>query len=440
MYNINVKDFIRIDLNELFEGTQFEDEKVRIGVALSGGRDSIALCHILKTQGENIVALNVEHGIRGESSIEDSKFVKEFCSKENIPLVAKSIDVPAFAKENGYTIEQAARIMRYDFFDECIKNGICDVVALAHHSLDQVETILMRILRGTGTKGLIGMKKVSGNYIRPLLDYSREDIDEYIKENNLSYVEDETNSDTAYTRNFLREEIKTLKERYPSLEESFKRLSRNAEEIEEYLVSKTPLIEMKGNEAYVDIVGEEKLILKREFLAAANALGVYQDIEEKHYDILFDLMNKENGKSVNLTHGLMAHKEGKYIVFTKVKETLKQEFKFEERKYPYFEVKKISVEDAKRYIKLNSVQVMDAEKVEGAVIRRREDGDYIHKFGGGTKSLGDYLTDVKVSLRQRDDLYVVAKGSEILAIVGLEISSTVKVDENTKEVYIIKPL
>ena len=216
---------IQINLNKMLVGTPFETGRI-VGVALSGGRDSVALCHALKEAGENIVALNVEHGIRGENSLKDSAFVKEFCKERGIKLYSFSVDAPKFASENGYTIEQAARVLRYQVFERAMADGFCDVVALAHHKGDQAETILMRILRGTGTKGLVGMREVNGRYVRPLLSYSREDIDEYIAKNNLPFVEDETNADTSYSRNFLREELRRLKERYPDLENSFARLSR----------------------------------------------------------------------------------------------------------------------------------------------------------------------------------------------------------------------
>lgn len=126
-------------------------------------------------------------------------------------------------------------MLRYEIFDKLLEDGRCDYVALAHHLDDQAETVFMRILRGTGVKGLQGMKEVSGEYIRPLLSCSRADIDEYVKENQLAYVDDETNCCTDYTRNFLRRELENLKDRFPSLLDSVARLTRNASETEEYI-------------------------------------------------------------------------------------------------------------------------------------------------------------------------------------------------------------
>ena len=133
---------IQINLNKFFENPSFSGKK--IGVALSGGRDSVALAYALKTADIPLIAINVEHGIRGENSLKDSKFVADFCKKYDIPLLSFSLDVPSFCEENGYTTEQGARILRYEIFDKVLQEGKCDYIALAHHADDQAETIFMR--------------------------------------------------------------------------------------------------------------------------------------------------------------------------------------------------------------------------------------------------------------------------------------------------------
>lgn len=158
---------IQINLNKFLDNPSFVGKT--IGVALSGGRDSVALAYALKNANVPLVAINVEHGIRGQSSVDDSRFVANFCKKYDIPLFCFKVDAPAFCKENGYTLEQGARILRYEIFDSVLDEKKCDYIALAHHADDQVETVLMRIIRGTGVRGLCGMSAVSGKYIRPLL-------------------------------------------------------------------------------------------------------------------------------------------------------------------------------------------------------------------------------------------------------------------------------
>lgn len=148
LYNCDMAVDIQINLNKFISNPSFAGKT--IGVALSGGRDSVALAYALKKADVSLIAVNVEHGIRGESSVNDSKFVEEFCKKYDIPLLSFSVDVPSFCKQNGYTTEQCARILRYDIFDKVLSDGKCDFIALAHHADDQVETVFMRIIRGTG--------------------------------------------------------------------------------------------------------------------------------------------------------------------------------------------------------------------------------------------------------------------------------------------------
>ena len=428
---------IQINLNKILVGTPFETRRV-VGVALSGGRDSVALFYALKQAGENIVAINVEHGIRGENSLKDSEFVKEFCKAQGVKLYSFSVDVPTFAKAQGYTIEQAARVLRYQVFDKAVEDGLCDIVAIAHHSDDLAETLLMRILRGTGTKGLVGMRAFDGRYIRPLLDFTREDINAYIEANNLPYVDDETNDDLAFTRNYLRAELARLKERYPDMEAAFARLSRVASETEEYIDSVLPELTVDCGEVRIKTADcENSFVLKRLVVKGAKLLGVDKDIEEKHLNSVVELSKNESGKRLDLTHGLVAHKEQDGIVLTREsKQKTDVELRFETGD---FEELGVSVESVpfvtSEQLRSGEALYLDFDKIPtGAVVRARRDGDYIEKFGGGTKSVGDFLTDKKIPLRLRDALLVVAKGSEVYAIFGVEISAKVKIDGNTKHV------
>ena len=428
----------RIVLNKsLFEGK-------RIGIALSGGRDSMCLLYALMDMGISPIVIHIEHGIRGEESIRDMKFVEKICESFSLKPRIYNVDAPKRAKEKNISIEQAARELRYEVLDNLINSGEVDRIALAHHANDQAETILMRILRGTGIKGLQGMSADNGKYIRPLLEYTREDIDAYIKENNIEYVEDSTNSEDAYTRNFLRQEIARLKEKYPNLEEAFARLARNAKETEDYISKFVPEVKKEYGYVFINISDlAEKTIACRLIQNGMKELGVLQDVEEKHIEAVLDLTTKESGAYRELSHNIDAYKEGEQIV-------LAPREKSEYREYP-FEIKRIEnyeftlsneVPDGNelRIIQgniqnLSKTIYLDADKLgKGVLVRTRKDGDYITKFGGGTKSLGDYLTDKKIPLRVRNKILVGAKDNEVLFICGVEISSKVAIDENTKKV------
>lgn len=443
MYNQYMVHDIQINLNTLLKTSSLA-KTVRIGVALSGGRDSVALLHALLEAGANVIAINVEHGIRGEDSIKDSEFSRRLCESLNVPFFGYKVDAPTYSQENGYTLEQGARILRYEIFDKMLKEGKCDYIALAHHLDDQVETIFMRILRGTGLNGLTGMREVNGRYIRPLLGYTREDIDAYIEAKHLEYVEDETNHDTAYTRNFLRSEITRLKERFPSLCESIARLSKNVQEENDFINSLVPEIYVHDGEAMIGIEELENspsTIAKRLVMKAVNAMGVYQDIEDRHFALIFDLIDGENGKYICLPHKLLAHKEDESIVFSKrIAKEYKEEQKFTLGKNEVFGVEAILISRSQFEMEWRGERefgtlYFDIDKLpKEAVIRQRRECDSILKFGGGRKSLGDFLTDKKTPKRQRDDIAVVAVDSEVYIVCGVEISAKIKVDDDTKNI------
>ena len=423
----------------------FEGKKV--GLALSGGRDSMCLLSVLLDAGISPVAIHIEHGIRGEASISDMRFVEDYTKQKGIELKTYRVDAPKLAKEKNISLEQAARSARYDIFEKLIKDGVVDCIALAHHANDQTETILMRILRGTGIRGLEGMQINSGNYIRPLLEYTREDINDYVISNNIPYVEDLTNAEDIYTRNFLRQEIAKLKEKYPNIEESFLRLARNANDAEDFISKYVPEPVVEDGTATIKISDlKDRAIASRLIQKAMRYIGVLQDVEEKHIEAILDLTTKDNGSKRELTHGVDAYKEEDKIVFTKRVEKGDINVSFKDvidgsiLNYSVSKLEDVPDNNSLRIIQGNFMNLsktiyLDLDKIpQDAVVRNRQDGDVISKFGGGTKSLGDFLTDKKIPLRLRDKIIVCAKDNDVLFIFGVEISAKVAIDNNTKSV------
>lgn len=409
----------------------------RVALALSGGRDSMALAYVFMDAGVDFFCVHFEHGIRGETSRRDCRFVEDWCERNEKNLDIVYLDCPKYAEENGLTLEQGARELRYEYLDDLLKKGKCDYVALAHHASDQTETVFMRILRGTGISGLKGMSVINGGYVRPLLGVTRAQIDDYVRDRGIEHVEDETNADTSYTRNFLRAELSRLRERFPSLDETVARLVRNATETDEFLLSLLPEIEVVGGEVRLPIKEMNGDVLtKRRIKAICDTLGVRQDFEERHYPLVFDLAKAENGKMLCLPHGLTAHKDGEYVVFSIVKGDEPFEIPFDGNSVDGI----IKCERVDGYIPEDGALFIDLDAIpDGAVLRRIESGDRIRKFGGGTKTLGDFLTDKKYPLRKRKELVVCADGRDVLFVLGVEISKTVAVTETSKRVLKITP-
>ena len=184
--------------------------------ALSGGRDSMALCHLLlelaEKRGFQVVAAHYNHRLRPTAD-RDEAFVADWCARRGVELIRGGGDVAARARELGQGIEETARALRYGFLEQTADSVGAERIATAHHLDDNAETVLLHLLRGSGPKGLGGIPPVRGRIVRPLLEVSREEIDQYIEENAIPFVEDETNRDTAYTRNRLRHEVLPLLER-----------------------------------------------------------------------------------------------------------------------------------------------------------------------------------------------------------------------------------
>lgn len=176
----------------------------KVIVTCSGGADSIFLLHILNKLGFECVVAHCNFHLRGEESDRDENFVSEFCKNEGITLLVEHFDTKQFAAENKLSIEMAARELRYNWFEKIRAEYNAGAIAVAHHSDDSIETILLNLLRGTGLKGICGIRPKNGYIVRPLLCVNRKEIEEYLAENGIGYITDSTNLENEYTRNKIR--------------------------------------------------------------------------------------------------------------------------------------------------------------------------------------------------------------------------------------------
>lgn len=197
--------------------------------AVSGGADSMCLLHLLASRGLDVSAAHFEHGIRGEESLRDAAFVEDFCRERGVPFVLGHGDTPAYAAKKGMGIEEAARELRYAFLAETMEKLGAELLLTAHNRDDNAETLLFNLARGSGTAGLCGIPRQRGPILRPLLDFTRAEIEEYLAENGVPHVEDSTNESEDYTRNLLRRRVvPLLREINPRFSEAASRVSRLA--------------------------------------------------------------------------------------------------------------------------------------------------------------------------------------------------------------------
>ena len=429
---------MQIDLRKFVSNNQ------TVAVALSGGSDSMALLNYMLNESKkyqiSIIAINIEHGIRGEQSKSDTEFVKNYCKEKNVPLLTYSVDCVAYALKHGLSLEQAGRILRYQIFNEAISQGKCDKVATAHHQKDNFESVLFNLFRGSGLKGLAGIdENFENKIIRPLLRVSKEQITEYLAKNNIPYVTDQTNFDDKYTRNAIRLNIlPEIEKVFPEAESSVYRFSQIAKLEDEYMHEQT-LEKLEFFETKVIVsLPIHNALLSRATVIALKHLGVIKDWEKTHIDSVIMLASAQNGTMVTLKNNIVAIKEYDKITFYKNLKSTDIVIPFALGEIAFDDMT-LSIAPTEKIVNIKNGFFADKDKITAdAVIRTRRDSDKFTKFGGGTKSLSDYFTDKKIPLLERDSIPLLAVENDVLAIFGLAISDKIKVDETTKTILQLK--
>ncbi len=410
--------------------------KGKLGVAVSGGMDSMVLLDLCRKVQKKLVVINIEHGIRGAESVSDSDFVESYCRLCGLECLRYSVSTLENIRP-GESIELAARRLRYDVFYKLLADKTVDAIALAHHADDNAETMLMRIFRGTGIHGLVGMGERKG-FVRPLIGIPHKEIECYATEHRIPYVTDSTNLVDDCTRNYIRHEIipKVLL-LYPGAIEAFSRLAENAKEADDYISSCAPTA-VKTSYGYKikDCFGYPEIIQKYAIKKFFEKIGIYQDIEKKHLDSMSALINKPNNTVIGLPFGCRAVRMEKDLCFS-----VKEPGEF--MQVPFSENENYSFEgDRYTFVRATELKrgiTLDPDKVPyGAVIRTRRDGDTFRRVNGKNKQLGDFLNEKKLTAFEKEKLLVLASGNVVLAILGLETAEAVKAEEGGPFLHIIK--
>ncbi len=433
----------------------------KVLVAVSGGADSMALLHILKElQKEGLCVIHVahvEHGIRGEASEEDARFVEKVCLEWNLPFHLKKVQVPELAMEWKVSHEVAGRKARYDFFMEILAKIEGQKIAVAHHMDDQAETLLLHLMRGSGGKGLGGMQPVrEGKIIRPLIQVTRSQIEDYCRDNHIHYRRDATNLERVYQRNRMRVDvIPYLKEHYnPDIIATLARTAEILRQDEEYLDGKSreafnSLLKKDENGLHICIKGflDCHTALQRRVLRLvfASLTGSTTDVGYKHINEIIHLAASERaGLELDMPNGVKVRRGYASLIFSL--------FNGKQASYCY-EVHvpgRVEIPEANGTLRcdiLSSipngmitshspfVQYFDGDRwPKEAVIRNRKPGDRIQPLGSpGTKKLKDYFIDRKVDRWKRDGIPVIAVGNRVLWVIGYDMGEEIKVTKETKK-------
>lgn len=429
-----------------------------IVVGVSGGADSMCLLHILHRLYQDkipIVAVHIHHGLRGEEADHDEAFVDEYCRQEGITCHGYRYDVPEYSLNHNLSEEEAGRILRYSTFgDECkqFNNG---VIAVAHHKDDQAETVLHHFMRGTGIKGLRGMLPKNNNVIRPLLDITRQDIEEYCVKNAIEYTTDATNLEDVYTRNKIRLQlIPYIKENFnPRIVDSLCKTADLLSEDERYLSELAEkafvtCVRMDNQTAKVAIDELSKYpksiktrVLRTIFLEGFQGL---RNITYDHIKDCLSVMEKQTGKSITLPGGIRVERAYDQLVFS----TETQKSRHNEQvcidsfprdvDIPWLH-KKVSLslhqrETMPKASKNHYTKRFDYDKIEyNLTLRTRQPGDFIYLTGmKGKKKLKNFFIDQKVPREQRDTILLLTHGSEVVWIIGYRENHRFKITDETK--------
>lgn len=444
-------------------------ESVAVGV--SGGADSMCLLHILNSlkekYGIKLVAVHVHHGIRGDGADRDATFVEEYCSKEKIPFHLFRYDVPTLAKEWAMSCEETGRKVRYEAFEQVLEKE-CEgkgKIAVAHNADDCAETVLLNLFRGSGIRGLTGIQPVRDKIIRPVLCLTRNEIEQYNRENSIEYVTDETNLTEEYTRNKIRLGIMPVitKEINDKAREHINMTAESLGLIDDYMVFQCEQVfkqlVQERDGLYIDEAGFKNLHQAMKWQLVKGCLykvaGRAKDITRSHMEDVINLFNMQVGKQINLPYGMVAKKQYESVIITKRQDDSGSQAHIDEEGREVINIDGAGTYKGcikKQYIELAVDEDVFKEEIFNEnqytkwidcdiikfnlQLRTRRQGDYIVLDSDGSrKKLKDYFIDKKIPKEERDNVLLVANGSEIVWVIGYRLSGAYKVRDNSRNVF-----
>ena len=402
----------------------------KILIALSGGADSVALLCILHAAGYPCEAAHCNFHLRGEESNRDEQFVRQLCKKYGIHLHTIDFDTTRYAAEKHISIEMAARELRYNWFEEIRNQCRADVVAVAHHQDDSVETILLNLIRGTGVTGLLGIRPRNGVIVRPLLCINREEIMRYLQSIGQDYVTDSTNLEDEYTRNKIRLNLLPLMQTInPSVKNSLIETSN-------YLSDVATIYNRYIEEAKTRIATTEGIRICELVKEPAPEALLFEILHPLGFNSaqIKDIANSLHGQSGKQfsSKEWRVIKDREFLLLENIQSEDKEELPFqiikEEKEYTSdFQIPREK-----------GTACFDADKLDGTISYRKwRTGDTFIPFGmKGKKKVSDYLTDRKFSISQKERQWVLCCGERIAWLIGERTDNRFRIDETTRRVVI----
>ena len=418
-----------------------KDKKLLL--AISGGLDSVVLAHLCHQLNLKISFAHCNFNLRGAESDADEAFVLDLSEDLELDIYVESFDTEACAKENGISIQMAARDLRYNWFYELAEQLNFDYILTAHHADDNLETFLINLTRGTGLDGLTGIPEVSQRIVRPLLPFSRETMEVYALSEHLKWQEDSSNSSTKYLRNKLRHDIiPILKQINPQLLQNFQmtisNLQGSQDLIEDVVVNvQKKVVVVEGNQIKLNVQKLKKLSNPKAYL-----YQLLKDFNFTAWDDVVDLLDAQSGKQIySITHRLL--KDRDFLLLNDI-DSAPEEISILISK----EDKKVKTSvgnlffdqvDAIAEISKNIIYVDYDQLKFPLMIRKWQEGDVFYPLGmKGKKKLSKYFKDEKLSLIDKENVSILFSGEAVVWVIGMRADECYKVTENTTNILKIE--
>ena len=420
----------------------------RILIALSGGVDSVVLATLMHKANYNIALAHCNFHLRDEESNRDEAFVRSWAKENNVELFVKEFDTYGYMKENKISLEMAARDLRYEWFNSLMETKKFDFLCTAHHLDDSIETFFINLLRGTGIAGLHGIQAKNDKITRPLLFATREEILNYAKENNITYVEDSTNAETKFTRNKIRHNLfPILREINPNFENALKK------DIE-YLNDTEFIFRREIEKAKSEIIERENDLIKINIskLLSLNPMKIYLyeilsdfSFNETNISDIIQSLEETSGKQFfSKTHRIVKDRE--YLFIEERKENTTNDFYLiNDEQSSLISPLRMQIEVMRdlKFINISkekTIAMLDYDLLKFPLILRKwRQGDSFVPFGmKKEKKLSDYFTSNKYSLLDKENQWILCSEDKILWIVGERIDDRFRISNKTKNILKIE--
>lgn len=449
-------------------------------LAVSGGVDSVVLCELCKQSGYNFIIAHCNFNLRGAESERDAAFVQQLAATYNVPFLIKSFDTSGYAAGRKLSIQEAARELRYNWFEEIIGqwsmvNGQSPTgpsplatslqpihhspftilhLATAHHLDDNIETMLMHFFRGTGIHGLRGMLPKQGHIVRPLLFARKQELKQLAEDNKLSWVEDSSNAQDKYTRNYFRHQLIPLVQKiYPEAENNLTANLKRFADMETLYqqaiaVHKNKLLEYKQhNEVHIPVL---KLLKSTPLHTIVYEIIKDYGFSSAQTEEVVNLLHSESGRYVqSATHRIIKNRRWLIIAPAKSEQAQTLVIDSDERKIVFEEgnltFDQLSIDNRQspsdRVIRAGAIgndpmtAILDLKEIQFPLILRKwKKGDYFYPLGlNKKKKLARFFIDQKLSLTDKEKVWVLESNKKIIWVVGLRIDDRFKITGNTKK-------